>query len=347
MQGRWNRPISDLLVSLSEELGPKSVAVLLSGTSAEAIDGLRAIRAKGGTVIVQDPASAVFDDAPRAAIAAGVADSVMLPAQIGDTLAKMSKRHAMQAPPRLADASDFDRLDEDDPVPDGPFRRVLSLLKTKFHVDLTHYKLTTVRRRVERRMSLSGFDEMAAYAGYLRSSSDGLEHLHDDLFIHVTQFFRDPESFKALRELVFPSFVRNRSENEPIRVWVPGCSTGEEAYSLAMDLSDFLEEQKSKVRLQIFATDISEIAIGEARKAIYPESVVDEVGPARIERFFFDGGSLSTSSLPDFKNWRYAAGIGVRYYSSFGPIRIDLGVPLNRQKGDGPIAVTVSLGQAF
>jgi two-component system CheB/CheR fusion protein len=283
--GRAKRPICELFMSLSDELGQKSVAVLLSGTAVDAIDGLRSIRAKGGTVIVQDPATAVFDDAPRAAIAAGVADSVLAPAQIGEALARMSMQALQEAPQLLAE-SDFDQVDADDPTPDEPFRRVLSLLKARFHVDLSHYKLTTVRRRIERRMSLSRFADIAAYADHLRSNSEAIEQLHNDLFIHVTQFFRDPESFNALRERVFPPIVTNRSEDDPIRVWVPGCSSGEEAYSIAMDLSEFVEERGSKARLQIFATDISEIAIANARKAVYPESVVDEVGRARLQRFF-------------------------------------------------------------
>jgi len=278
--------VDAIFSSLAEELGQSAIAVVLSGTSLDAIEGIRTIKAHGGTVIVQEPATAAFDDAPRAAIATGLADAVVSPAGIGKELARWSKRVTTIEPPPPTRASDFDQLDVDDPAPDDPFRRVLSLLKAKFQVDLAHYKLTTVRRRVERRMSLSRFDQMRAYADYLRSSPEALEQLHNDLFIHVTQFFRDPESFEALREVVFPAIVRDRSEDEPIRVWVPGCSTGEEAYSIAMELSEFLEERSSKARTQIFATDISEVAITKARKAIYPETVVGEVGNERIERFF-------------------------------------------------------------
>jgi two-component system CheB/CheR fusion protein len=169
---------------------------------------------------------------------------------------------------------------------DEPLQPILSLLRKRMQVDLGNYKLTTVRRRIERRMTMSRFDSLAAYADHLRAQPDALKALHDDLFIHVTQFFRDPDSFTALRDLIFPDLLKGRTSDDAIRVWVPGCSTGEEAYSIAMALTEFLEGQDAQVPVQIFATDISENAIARARKAIYPETIGAEMTPARLERFF-------------------------------------------------------------
>ncbi len=273
-----------LFTSIADELGPRAIAVLLSSSDTSAVSALAAIKARHGCVIVQDPASAVVDEAPRAAVASGVADLVLTPVAIGKELSRIVPRPS--DPPEAPAASDFDAADCDDAIPDDAFRRVLSLLKSKFLVDLGHYKLTTVRRRVARRMALSRFEQMAAYAEHLRSNPDALKELHDDLFIHVTQFFRDPDSFRALKEQAFPALLKGRSLDEPIRVWVPGCSTGEEAYSLAMTLTEFLEEQELAIRPQLFATDISEAAIQQARRAVYPESLLCDLGAQRVERFF-------------------------------------------------------------
>jgi two-component system CheB/CheR fusion protein len=169
---------------------------------------------------------------------------------------------------------------------DEPLQPILSLLRKRMQVDLGNYKLTTIRRRIERRMKMSRLASLAAYADHLRANPDALKALHDDLFIHVTQFFRDPDSFAALRDLVFPALLKGMTSADAIRVWVPGCSTGEEAYSIAIALTEFLEAQDAQVPVQIFATDISENAIARARKAVYPETIGAEMTPARLERFF-------------------------------------------------------------
>lgn len=191
--------------------------------------------------------------------------------------------------------------DAEERVADEAFRQVLGLLKSSYHIDLTQYKLTTVRRRVERRMRLCRMASMAAYAAFLRTSAEGLKALHDDLFIHVTQFFRDPESFRALSALVFPALFKERAPQDPIRVWVPGCSTGEEAYSLAMALMESMEARRVHVKLQIFATDISEATIAQARHAVYAEDLVSPVGAAKVARFFekVDGGYKVKKELRD------------------------------------------------
>jgi two-component system CheB/CheR fusion protein len=277
-------PLSRLFASLAEELGPRATAVMLSGISSGGEDGLRAIKEKGGTILVQDPGTALFDEAPRAAIAAGVVDQVLSLAAIARELARLGSGAEAAAPlddhPSLLDAAD------DRHIGDDALRRILSLLKARFRIDLGHYKLTTIRRRVERRMALSRFDSLGAYADHLRAEPQALDDLHDELFVHVTQFFRNPESFQALKERVFPALLKDRSGEDAIRIWVPGCSTGEEAYSIAMALTEFLDEQGSTTRIQLFATDVGSAAIQYARRATYSGTMLREVGPARLERFF-------------------------------------------------------------
>lgn len=163
----------------------------------------------------------------------------------------------------------------------------MALLRSRFEVDLSHYKPTTVRRRVERRAAMGRFDDLGAYAEHLRSHAEELEALHGDLFIHVTGFFRDPESFQALRKRVLPALLKKRDPDEPLRVWVPGCSTGEEAYSLGMVFTEALEaKSRPRPRVQIFATDISEAAVAQARRALFSEAALAAVSPARVARFF-------------------------------------------------------------
>jgi two-component system, chemotaxis family, CheB/CheR fusion protein len=271
-----------LFSSLADELGPAAIAVVLSGTSHAALEALRTVKQRGGKTIVQDPSSAVFDEAPRAAIAAGLADYVLPPAAIGRELTRLASRKESGG----VDDCDGEELDGESGEADEPLRQVLGLLKSKFKLDLSSYKLTTIRRRVRRRMALSHFNALSDYVEYLRTSPDALDDLHGELFIHVTQFFRDPAAFQALREVVFPALIKGREDGEAIRIWVPGCSTGEEAYSIAMSLSEFLEEAGQTVPVQIFATDISEAAVQRARRGIYDEAAAAGVGAGRLDRFF-------------------------------------------------------------
>jgi two-component system, chemotaxis family, CheB/CheR fusion protein len=285
-RARPRPPLHTLFTSLGEEFGARAVGVLLSGPSCGSVEVLREMKEQGGTTIVQDPGSALFDGAPREAVAAGVADHVLPPAAIARELSSIAKGRRVSHDGASSDPFPaMDAIDEVEPA-DEAFRRVLALLKARFQVDLGHYKLTTVRRRVERRMALSHFEQMSAYAEHLRSNPAAVKELHDELFIHVTQFFRDPQSFEALKELVFPTLLKARALDDPIRIWVPGCSTGEEAYSIAIALAEFLEAQRSSAKFQIFATDISDTAIQHARSAIYSETLLNDVSPSRMDRFF-------------------------------------------------------------
>ncbi|MBX5480568.1 MAG: PAS domain S-box protein [Myxococcaceae bacterium] len=283
-------PVKHVFGSVAEELGRHALGVLLSGTGKDGAQALRAIKEHGGKAIVQDPGSAVFDEATRTAIAMGLPDAVLDPSGISRELGALAQRS--RGPPRAPSADravtaapPLESREDDAPAHDA-FRRILALLKGRFGVDLGQYKLTTIQRRVTRRMSLGRFDGLAQYAEHLRTHPDALAELHDDLFIHVTQFFRDPEAFAALAERVFPALLKDPSRTEPIRIWVPGCSTGEEAYSIGMALTEHLERVQSPLSFQIFATDVSEAAIARARRATYPDAGVAGLSPERLERFF-------------------------------------------------------------
>jgi two-component system CheB/CheR fusion protein len=274
-----------LFSSVAGAYGERAIGVLLSGTASEAVDALRTIQDHGGLALVQSPASSRYDQVPRAAIAAGVVRAGLSLAEIGNELAKAATLRATSVSATFAIA-ERDTSAAQSVVPEEELRAVLHLIKSRFRVDLSSYKLSTVRRRIERRMTLSRFERMRDYVEHLRAHPDDLSALHDDLFIHVTQFFRDPAAFAALRESVFPLLVKDRAPDDPIRVWVPGCSTGEEAYSLAMALSEYVSEHALLVKVQLFATDISETAIEKARKAVYAASLLEPVSQARRERFF-------------------------------------------------------------
>jgi two-component system CheB/CheR fusion protein len=172
------------------------------------------------------------------------------------------------------------------PKEERSFKQVLGLIETHTGLDLTHYKHSTIKRRINRRMMRRQVEKMEDYVKYLRQHSEELTRLYEDILINVTSFFREPEAFEALQKVVFPEIMRNRAEDEPIRIWVPGCATGEEAYSLAISLLEFLGDLASKVQIQIFATDVEEAVIDKARQGLYPESITADVSEDRLRRFF-------------------------------------------------------------
>lgn len=285
---REDQSAAALFASVAQDFGVCAIGVILSGADPQtAADALRAIKERGGVTLVQDPNAAVFDAGPRAAIAAGLADRILGPAAIGSELA-ISPPDVHCPPESTGDIEAEAELQEevDEGSRDEGFWKILAILKNRFRVDLASYKQSTVRRRIERRMSQSAQTNLTEFAEYLRSNAEATKELHDDLFIHVTQFFRDPESFEALRTVVFPALIKDRQRDDAIRIWVPGCSTGEEAYSIAIALTEFLEAERKNYRIQIFATDISEVAIEEARRATYTEQLVEGLGARRIDRFF-------------------------------------------------------------
>jgi two-component system CheB/CheR fusion protein len=285
-------PIDTFFSSLAATAEARSIAVVLSGTASDGALGIRDVKAVGGITFAQKPASAKHDGMPRAAIATGMVDLVLTPAEIGAELGRLARHPYV---PSLLNFRDSIGMRDDQ------LRRIFDLLRPVSGVDFRHYKLPTIRRRLLRRMALHRLTEVNAYIQLLQGNPAELKSLFEDLLIHVTRFFREPESFEALAREVLPKLVEGRDQDQPLRVWVCGCATGEEAYSLAISLLEFLQKNQSDVRIQIFATDVSETAIEHARAGIYPASIAGDVGNDRLRRFFTrsDGNYRVSKAIRD------------------------------------------------
>jgi two-component system CheB/CheR fusion protein len=287
-------PIDFFFRSLAEAAQAGAIGVVLSGSSSDGSAGLLEIKAVGGITIAQDPKTARYDGMPRAAIATQSVDLVLSPADIAKEIRRIGSHPYLRAP---APKQEAERLATDD----GDFRRLFGMLRNASGIDFTHYKLPTIKRRLQRRMMLLKMSDVAEYIRHLQGHADETTKLAQDILIHVTRFFRDPESFQALAEDVFPDIAANRTQETPVRIWVPGCSTGEEAYSVAISLLEFLGDQAGVTGIQIFATDVSENAVEIARTGLYPQTVTADVAPERLRRFFSksDGGYRISKAVRD------------------------------------------------
>ncbi len=272
-------PIDRFLRSLAEDQRSNAIGVILSGTASDGTLGLAAIKAEGGITFAQDEKSAKFDGMPQSAIAAGCVDFVLPSDAIARELARI------RAHPYLATSSSS-RTAELVPDGDPQLKNVLHLLRTANGVDFSDYKPATVKRRILRRMALHKVGELKEYVQFLRHHPAEAEALYEDMLIKVTSFFRDPDAFEALKTEVFPTILKHRSPEEPVRVWVPGCSTGEETYSQAIALLEFLGGRRADFPIQVFGTDLGQGGIEKARAGIYPESIAADVSPERLRRFF-------------------------------------------------------------
>jgi len=270
-------PFDFLLHSLAEDCGRRAVGVILSGTGADGSLGLKAVKDKGGLVIAQDPEEAGYDGMPRSAIMTGAVDLVLPVAEIPEALAAYDRRMAL-AP------------EHDGSVPHDRswLPGIIDLLRAKTAHDFTLYKPGTLQRRVERRASMAGIepDDMDRYVEILRSDARELDLLAKDLLINVTSFFRDPAVFELLAEKIVPDMVRGQAPNHPLRIWIAGCSTGEETYSLAMLFREQITAAQRDVKLQVFASDVDPDAVATAREGFYPATIEAEVSPERLARFF-------------------------------------------------------------
>ena len=268
-----------LLHSLATEFGARAVAVVLTGTGADGSIGLRVVKENGGLVIAQEPTEAAYDGMPRSAIATGAVDMVLKLADIGRTLARYSRgmvqvRHQQSTRPSEAQLASI--------------TAIIALVRAETTHDFTHYKQGTLQRRIERRMAMSSIEinDMDRYLALLGTTPAELDLLAKDLLIHVTSFFRDPVVFALLAEQAIPDLVRNQPLDQPLRIWVAGCSTGEEAYSLTILFREAVLASKRNVKLQIFSSDIDPDAVAAAREGLYPHSIAADVTPERLERFF-------------------------------------------------------------
>lgn len=270
-------PVDFLFRSLAQDQHERAIGIVLSGTGGDGTLGVRAIKGEGGMVMVQNPDSCEFDGMPRNAMATGLVDYVLAPAEMSaQLLAYVAQAFGRPAMP----ASHLEPLNE------NAFRKIFVLLRTQTGHDFSQYKPSTIYRRIERRMAVHQIDTMGGYVKYLQQTSSEVEALFRDLLIGVTNFFRDPEAFLALQEQGIPKLFEGKPPGAVVRVWTMGCSTGEEAYSLAILLQERLELLKSSYKVQIFATDIDSRAITAARAGLYPVSIADDITPERLERFF-------------------------------------------------------------
>ena len=267
-------PFDFLLESLAKEYGRRAVCVVLSGTGADGSIGLMAIKEQGGLVIAQDPAEAEYDGMPTSAIATGAVDLVLKAADMPDALA--THPHALATVPGVG-AGDPERR---------AFTDIIELLRTTTPHDFTLYKPGTLQRRMERRMAMAGVPDLGRYLIMLRRDRNEAGRLATDLLINVTSFFRDPKVFERLAADIIPGLVRDHDAGEPLRVWIAGCSTGEETWSLAMLFREHLTAVRSPIKLQIFASDVDADAVASARLGQYADTISAEVSPDRLARFF-------------------------------------------------------------
>jgi two-component system CheB/CheR fusion protein len=277
---RQHRPIDSFLQSLAEDQNTRAIGVILSGMATDGTLGLEAIKAEGGITFAQKPRSAQYDSMPRSAIAAGCVDFILSPEEIARELARIS-RHPYAAPASKPDVEEMVQ-----PAGKNVFNIILTLLQRATGVDFRMYNTNTLRRRIRRRMILNKLDALEEYAQYLRENAAEVENLYQDILINMTSFFRDPEAFEVLKEKIFPRLIEGRAPDEPLRIWSPGCSTGEEAYSIAMAFTEFTSERSGRIPVQIFATDINEKRIEKARAGLYSRDITADISPERLRRFF-------------------------------------------------------------
>ncbi len=264
--------------SLAADRASRAIGVVLSGTGSDGTLGLAEIKAAGGITFAQDPASAESAEMPASAIAYGSSDFALNPAEIAHEIARIS-RHAYLREGRAYDADPF-------PGDGQSYAAVLAVLKNTAHIDFELYRASTIKRRILRRMALRNIATLVEYVRVLGDEIKEAQVLLKDVLINVTSFFRDQVVFDAVKNLVFPRLTKERVDDAPIRIWVVACSTGQEAYSLAMELIEHVDGQQRHRQIQIFATDISEGSLATARIGVYPASIEAEVSPERLRRHF-------------------------------------------------------------
>jgi two-component system CheB/CheR fusion protein len=270
-------PIDHLLRSLAAIQKGRAVAVILSGNGTDGALALQAVKAEGGITFAQDEKTARYPSMPRAAVLSGHVDYILRPRDIAAQLERLANhRYAREAEPLPSP-----------PAAEGDaVTQIIALLRARTSVDFTHYKQSTITRRILRRMALRGLENPRDYLHLLRGDPVELSNLYQDFLIRVTQFFRDPEAYEVLKEKALPALVRDRPSGSTLRLWVAGCSTGEEVYSLAITVLEYLETRPEPLPLKILATDLSDGALDRARAGIYLDNIEIDVSPERLRRYF-------------------------------------------------------------
>jgi len=269
-------PVDFFMASLAQDKREKAIGIILSGTGSDGTQGAKAIKAQGGIIFAQDEKTSRYFGMPGSAIASGCADFVLGPKEIARKLVYLGLHGVGKSLMRVGHHV----------VAENGYGMILDLLQDLVGVDFIHYKENTIKRRIAMRMSFHGIKNYVDYCAYLKKTPSEANVLLKNLLISVTAFFRDPKTFEALRKEVFPLVAKNCSAKDPIRVWVPACSSGEEVYSIAISLYEFLESRKMKPYIQIFGTDLSGAIIEKARTASYPEDISAQVSAGRLRRFF-------------------------------------------------------------
>ncbi|OGV57930.1 MAG: chemotaxis protein CheR [Lentisphaerae bacterium GWF2_50_93] len=270
-------PIDFFFRSLAQDQHERAICIVLSGTGSDGTLGMRAVKGEGGMAMVQTPKTTEYDGMPRSALGTGLVDYEIPPAEMPAQLIAYAT-HAFGKPPRSATVPA--------PKTENALKKILILLRAQTGHDFSQYKPNTIHRRIERRMAVHQIEAVEGYVKYLQQTPPEVEALFRDLLIGVTRFFRDPETFKALEEQVIPKLFDGKPVGGVIRVWSTGCSTGEEAYSIAILMQERLEVLKQSFKVQVFATDIDSKAIATARIGIYPASIATDISPERLARFF-------------------------------------------------------------
>ena len=272
-------PIDYFFDCLAQDQQSNAIGVILSGSASDGSRGIKSIKSKHGITFAQSPETARYDSMPSSAIASGCVDFILSPAAIADELVYLS-RHAKSIAAEAMPEKKKNRVKSND------YEKIFMFLRNRTGNDFSLYKQSTIQRRISRRMMVNRIESLKDYIHFLNSHPMEVDALFQDILINVTEFFRDPDSFEALKKSIFPAIFQGRDAELPVRIWVPGCSTGEEVYSIIISLLEYLGENVSRTKIQVFASDIDEQAIEKARAGIYPETITSNVSAERLRRFF-------------------------------------------------------------
>jgi two-component system CheB/CheR fusion protein len=286
--------VDHFMRALAEQKGNRAIGVILSGSGSDGTLGMAEIQAHGGVTFAQDEASAKYDGMPRSAVVAGYVDYVLPPKGIAKELARIA-RHPYVARDPLSQGA------EAAPAPSAGMNSIFQVLRRATGVDFTHYRQTTILRRIQRRMVVHKIDIIEEYAKLVQSHPAEVKALYQDMLINVTSFFRTPRVFEALKSTVFAAIQKSVSREHGIRIWTPGCASGEETYSVAIALLEFLGDKASQMPIQFFGTDVSDLSVTKARNGLYPENIQGDVSPERLRRFFtkVEGGYRVSKTIRD------------------------------------------------
>ncbi len=275
---RIHRPVDMFLISLAQDAKNLAIGVILSGTGSDGTEGLKAIYTEGGITFAQDEDSAKYPGMPHSATVSESVHFVLTPEKIADQLIRIGKHPYLNHAELKVVKPKMEEADA--------YKNILGMLKLAFNVNFSAYKESTINRRISRRMVIHQIDKIDDYVKLLRSDRHALQALFDDLLIGVTSFFREPETFQTLVERVYPAILKDKTPEATIRLWVPGCATGEEVYSLALSLREYMEKTGATNPIQVFGTDVSDKNIEKARAGVYPDSIAENISEERLKHYF-------------------------------------------------------------